>query len=421
MHKPRLISLRILAVVGFSAVVFFLVLAVGFGGKSSGGGKSTQVAIVTNYLVPGSRLAAGDYAMADTTSWPPKLPTTVASSVTPTFIGADRINEFVGRMLTNSVSPGDLLSEADFFLPRDAASCAADGAALALPSASPTVGASAAPSPSATSKSGTPQAFAYRLTDLLCGDRLAIVLDSDPTAGFARPGDLMDVFLVEGNRGDSATVRVTRMMTRRLLFVVQRIVPNDPAKLNNYTPAGTVYVLDLSAQDVSDVLWAQRQGDVRIAMSRPDACSYDSSVACTDGPVFTDGAIFQSTYVDATPAPSPSPAPLPSEVPIASPEPSADTSISLPMDVPLAVAGLVPTDATLQGYDGTTGSLAYTTSSDVATIKDFYAAWAFSNGDLAVVETGEGAWTIGGDTGLGATVTVTPSDPNVVSIAFRLP
>ena len=428
MHKPRLISLRILAVVGLSALVFFLVLAVGLGGSKGGGGKSLQIAIVTNHLVPGARLAASDYVMADTTGWPPKLPSSVATTVSASYIGTDQINNFVGRMLVNNIFPGDVLSQSDFFVPRDAASCAADGTALTLASPTPAPGASAAPS-AAPSKGGTSQAFAYRLSDLLCSNRRAIVLSADPTASFARPGDLVDVYLVQGNRGDSGTVQVVRMMTRRLLFVVQKIVPNDPTALNNFTPSGTIYVLDLSAQDVSDILWAQRDGDVRIAMARPDECAYNSGTSCSTGPVYTNSTTFQGTYIDTTPAPGASaapgggplspPSPAPSAEPSATPATSA-APVTLPSSAPTSIRGLIPNGATLTAYDEATSSLGYTTTMDGTALKSFYTAWAQANGGLKLTESPPGVLNIGGTTGLGATVAELAGTPTVVTIDFHL-
>lgn len=440
MQRARGFNLQLLGVVGATVLVFFMILALGSGSGKNEQVKTVRFAVASRFLVPGTRLAKGDYVIVDSTGWPPKFPAN-AKNLGVTTIAADKIGDFQGRLIINARVPGDVLSEADFFNQRERGTCS--GSNEALP---PSIAPSGSPTPEKTAtpvkKGVTNLAYAYRLTDLLCDGKRALVLEADPTASFARPGDWIELYLTEGGSEGGGT-RVVKMMARRLLFVIQRLTPSDPGALNSFTPSGTVFVLDLSARDVADILYAQSIGRIRVALARPDECAGTATGdECTSDLIFTDGASFQSRYLDiATPEPTggdPFPvfsaAPSPSSDPFALPSdsyvgPGPDDGSASPTPAvsipPAGGAGIPPkagpeivalmpaAEASLSKFlekdGGNGGTIQYSTTISMATLRAFYTDWAKTHGNLSFTEPDPGYWVIGAEKagdGLGVTVFV---------------
>lgn len=279
--KPRLLNLRVIVLLMLSAIVFFGIFAVTGANRSA-----YEVLVASGYLAPGQKFTELAYSRVLFQGDP------LQSARGEVFLTPENVAEFYGRVVVNGIYPGDPIRVSDFYRP------ACDEAAVA-PS----------PSPDVELSDGT---FVYRLTELLCEGRRVVVIEGDPTSTFARAGDIVDLYLVDDVV--DAGVQVTKLFTKRVIYVITRSIPvaGDPAT-DQFNPRGTAFVLDLTADEVGTLLGAQASGTIRISIAPPSALE-ESIVEPTPTPT-----PVPSLPVTPTPVPSipivPTPTPLPTPTP----------------------------------------------------------------------------------------------------------
>ena len=130
----------------------------------------------------------------------------------------------------------------------------------------------------------TSQQYAHRFTEILPAGSRAVVITGDPTTTYVRAGDYLDVYFADDNS-------VRRMFESKVIYAIPQIDPANNAAAGGgvSAPTGTSFVLDLTPQQAQDLVWAQLNGTVRVALAAPDVTSNSSTV-------ITDQTYFNTTY-----------------------------------------------------------------------------------------------------------------------------
>lgn len=304
----RLINMRLTILVGLMFVVGVSV----FGVLSAAQPSYYYIHVASRYLTPGMPLTANDLELVEAQgNGPGRLSFWGdGAGFIDTYITPEQMTEILAQtpIMVNTRYPGDEVRLSDLYVP-SAVACASG------------VGSAAAPVPSLDP--ATPPRFAHRLTDLLCGNQRAIVITGDATSTFARAGDLVDLYIVLTN--DDSTV-VKRLMTKRVIYVIDRLIPSDPYELDGYVPTGTTLILDFSAQDAQDLIYASTIGSLRIGLASPLSDDGTTVTEQSDAQRFVNTYGFQIPGLDilpeVLPETSPTPSPTPSPAPNSSPSPS---------------------------------------------------------------------------------------------------
>jgi Flp pilus assembly protein CpaB len=280
--KIRLFGLTVLAVAVFIGVVSVV----------SAMSQSYRVVVATTMIPAGSQLTEGAYTIVEVSGVPPTVP-----NLESQFLSPDELDDYRGRLLTTTVYPGSILQKGDFYRPQTY-------------------------DPSAPS-----QQYVYRLTELAGKDQRVVVIDGDPTSTFVQVGDYVDVYWIhevpDPTTGSSENV-VQKIFTKRVIYAIQRPLPpaqDDGSTTDTYTPPGTYFVLDLTAQEAQDLVYFQANGQLRIAIAAPNLTE-------TTPTTITNKSYIEQTYGIVIPSPSPSAEPAPSTEPEPSiaPAPSPSTS-----------------------------------------------------------------------------------------------
>lgn len=211
---------------------------------------------------------------------------------------------FIGRVATSEIFAGALLQQSNFYKP----------AADQLPPLDP-------------------GKYATRFTEVLTGDQRAVALIGDPTSTYARPGDHVDVYFV----GEFA---VHKMFTKTIIYTVPRVDPAN-SESQDALPIGTAIVLDLTSQEAQDLIFAGKNGEIRIALAAPTSVNIPTTVETT----FES---FKNTY-GVTLIQGDEPVAPPPVDPLASPEPSDSVILPTPTDGAPALPSASPSavDVTL--------------------------------------------------------------------------
>jgi Flp pilus assembly protein CpaB len=284
--KSRLVNLRVLVLLALSTIVFFGIFAVTGANRSA-----YEVLVASGYLAPGQKFTELAFTRALVQGDP------LTSSRGEVFLTPETVSQYYGRIVVNGIYPGDPIRVSDFYRP-----ACDEGLTAAAPTPSPDPSAAPTDQPEAD--------FVYRLTELLCEGRRVVVIEGDPTSTFVRAGDIVDLYLV-ADGGESGT-QVTRLFTKRVVYVITRSIPvaGDPAT-DEFNPRGTAFVLDLTPDEVAILLGAQADGSIRVAIAPPGAL--DETVVPVEPGVSPTPFPTPSPSVPGLPSPAvPTPAPSPS-------------------------------------------------------------------------------------------------------------
>lgn len=244
--------------------------------------RSYTAAIAARLITAGSPLTSADYSIATFVGEPPS----------DQVINNSQVNDFLGRIATSDIHTGAPLLRSDFYVPID-------------------IGAAASANPNDPQAA---QRYAYRFTELLSPNERAIVLIGEPTSALIRTGDFVDVYWITPDN----TVRQL-LAHKQVIYVVPQ---GDPAANGVNSPTGTAFVIEpLSVQEVSDLLYAETNGQVRIGLASPAS---DSVIQNNESTVDWMSNTYKVTLPGASPPPSgvsptPSATPAPSGLPMPSP------------------------------------------------------------------------------------------------------
>lgn len=292
----RLVALLLVAVAVFLGVI------VAVGSLT----RSYTVIVATQIISSGTPLADGQFAVVHVNGDAPSLEGSTASRP----LNDADLDLYRGLLLTNTIYPGSILQTGDFY------------AAITYDPAHPE------------------QSYATRLTQLLGKDARALVIEGDPTSTFVQVGDYIDIIWLpnfaelntpvlgpDGNPLPLTTLYTNsaqRLFTKRVIYAVPRPAI-DPAVDPAGQTTGTVFILDMSAQESQDLIWAQANGTLRITLASPESVS-------GTGTTVTTPDYFNNLYnIVTSPAPSVSPTPTPA---IETPPPSPSGVIALPSASP---------------------------------------------------------------------------------------
>lgn len=282
-------NLRIIGLVAIGFAVFLG--AIVFFGSAS---KSYTVAVANQMIPAGGTLATEAFTMVPVSGDQPAL----AEDQPSQMLTESNIDTYRGQMLTNTVYPGEVLQAGDFFNPS---------------AYDPT-------------KPADQQIKALRLSDLLPKNARGILLypaQNDPTSTFVQAGDLVDVYWVPNIPSivnpESAAHQSQKLFTKRVLFVLPRLVPAAGQEgATDYTPTGNAYLLDLTDEEAGSLSCAMANGDIRLALAGPNSDPVGQTVT-VDPTYFPQLCAITSGTLVPSPSPSESPAASSSEVPSGSP------------------------------------------------------------------------------------------------------
>jgi len=132
------------------------------------------------------------------------------------------------------------------------------------------------------------QQYAWRFTEILPAGSRAVVITGDPTTTYVRAGDYVDVYYAGTDPIAGVTVRL--MYQAQVLYAIPQPDPANNANTGGASvPTGTSFVLDLTPQQAQDLIWAQVNGNIRVALAAPD-------VTPNAPVVITDQTYFDQTY-----------------------------------------------------------------------------------------------------------------------------
>jgi hypothetical protein len=200
-------------------------------------------------------------------------------------VGTDNMNAHLGQLVTRELLVGDVIQYSTLFWHADNS---------ANNPADPNAG----------------QHYAYRFTQLIPSDNRGVVINGDPTTTYVRAGDYVDIYFA-----DAASVR--RMFEAQVLYAIPQTDPASGAAAGQVgVPTGTSFVLNLTPQQAQDLVWAQQNGTIRVALAPPDV-NQNSTTKITDqtyfdqtygvsavGPVPSGSGASLPPLSQATPAPS---------------------------------------------------------------------------------------------------------------------
>lgn len=267
--------------------------------------RSYAAIVATQVLSAGTPLADGQFAVIKVSG---DAPFHEGSTASRPLNDAD-LDTYRGRLLTNTVYPGSILQTGDFYVP------------TTFDPANPE------------------QSYATRLTELLGKDQRALVIEGDPTSTFVQVGDYIDVIWLpdfdklnapqigpDGNPlplTNSYTNSAQRLFTKRVVYAVPRPAI-DPAGNPSEQTTGTIFILDLSAQESQDLIWAQNNGTLRITLASPESVT-------GAGTNVTTPDYFKNLYnINTGPAVTPVPSATPVELPVASGVPGLPSASPAP-------------------------------------------------------------------------------------------
>jgi Flp pilus assembly protein CpaB len=183
-------------------------------------------------------------------------------------IGTDEMNAHLGQLVTRELLVGDVIQYSTLFWQADNSS---------NNPADPNAG----------------QHYAYRFTQLIPANDRGVVITGDPTTTYVRAGDYVDIYYA-----DATSVR--RMFEAQVLYAIPQVDPASGAAAGQVgVPTGTSFVLNLTPQQAQDLVWAQQNGTIRVALAPPDVTGGSTTQV-------TNQTYFDQTYgVSAVGSPGP--------------------------------------------------------------------------------------------------------------------
>ena len=173
-------------------------------------------------------------------------------------VGTDAMNSHLGQLVTRELLTGDVLQYSALFWAADNS-----GNNPADPNAG--------------------QHYAYRFTQLIPANNRGVVITGDPTTTYVRAGDYVDIYYA-----DATSVR--RMFEAQVLYAIPQADPASGAAAGAVgVPTGTSFVLNLTPQQAQDLVWAQQNGTIRVALAPPDVTGGSTTQ-------ITNQTYFDQTY-----------------------------------------------------------------------------------------------------------------------------
>jgi Flp pilus assembly protein CpaB len=173
-------------------------------------------------------------------------------------VGTDEMNSHLGQLVTRELLVGDVLQYSSLYWHSD----------------------NSANNPSDPNAG---QHYAYRFTQLIQPNNRGVVITGDPTTTYVRAGDYVDVYYA-----DATSVR--RMFEAQVMYAIPQSDPASGAGSGQVgVPTGTSFVLNLTPQQAQDLVWAQQNGTIRIALAPPDVTGGSTTQV-------TNQTYFDQTY-----------------------------------------------------------------------------------------------------------------------------